>query len=72
MSDSFTCEQDGGVQSPGHVRRNEAELTIDRLKQSRAVATRYDKRAYVFHGIVTVASINLWLRSRSGRKAVAA
>ncbi|MFK0014650.1 hypothetical protein [Streptomyces sp. NPDC091027] len=27
-----------------------------------AVATRYDKRAYVFHGTVTVAAIRLWLR----------
>ncbi|WP_371678737.1 hypothetical protein [Streptomyces sp. NBC_01276] len=28
-----------------------------------AVATRYDKRAHVFYGTVTVASIRLWLRS---------
>ncbi|MGX1127884.1 transposase [Streptomyces glaucescens] len=28
-------------------RRNEVERTINRLKNSRAVATRYDKRAYV-------------------------
>lgn len=27
-----------------------------------AVATRFDKRAYVFHGTVTLASIRLWLR----------
>ncbi|MGH3468400.1 MAG: IS5/IS1182 family transposase, partial [Thermocrispum sp.] len=26
------------------------------------VATRYDKRAYVFHGTVTAAAIRLWLR----------
>ncbi len=43
-------------------RRNEVERTINRLKHSRAVATRYDKRAYVFTGTVTVASIRLWLR----------
>ncbi|GLW03088.1 hypothetical protein Slala05_67180 [Streptomyces lavendulae subsp. lavendulae] len=43
-------------------RRNEGERTINRLKNSRAVATRYDKRAYVFHGTVTVAAIRLWLR----------
>lgn len=43
-------------------RRNEVERTINRLKTFRAVATRYDKRAYVFHGTVTVASIRLWIR----------
>ncbi|MFJ4343666.1 IS5 family transposase [Streptomyces sp. NPDC088915] len=42
--------------------RNEVERTINRLKNSRAIATRYDKRAYVFHGTVTAASIRLWLR----------
>lgn len=44
-------------------RRNEVERTINRLKSFRAVATRYDKRAYVFHGTVTIASIRLWLRA---------
>jgi transposase len=44
-------------------RRNEGERTILALKNSRAVATRFDKRAYVFHGTVTLASIRLWLRS---------
>lgn len=45
-----------------YKRRNEVERTINRLKHSRAIATRYDKRAYVFHGTVTLASIRLWLR----------
>jgi hypothetical protein len=33
------------------------------LKGSRAVSTRYDKRAYVFHGPVILAAIRLWRRS---------
>lgn len=38
------------------------ERTINALKNLRAVATRFDKRAYVFHGTVTLGSIRLWLR----------
>lgn len=51
-----------GFERDHYRRRNEAERTINRLKNSRAVATRYDKRAYVFHGTVTAAAIRLWLR----------
>lgn len=48
--------------SETYKRRNEVERTINQLKNSRAVATRYDKRAYVFHGTVTTAAIRLWVR----------
>lgn len=43
-------------------RPNEVEPTINRFKTFRAVATRYDQRACVFHGALTVAAIRLWLR----------
>lgn len=51
-----------GFDKTQYKRRNEVERTINRIKHSRAVATRYDRRAYVFHGTVTAASIRLWLR----------
>jgi hypothetical protein len=37
--------------------------SIDKLKHFRAVATRYDKRGYVFLGTVTAAALLIWLRS---------
>ncbi|MFE3646203.1 IS5 family transposase [Streptomyces sp. NPDC059169] len=52
-----------GFDKDKYKRRNEVERTINLLKNFRAVATRYDKRAYVFHGTVTVAAIRLWLRT---------
>ncbi|MEU7499280.1 transposase, partial [Streptomyces griseofuscus] len=51
-----------GFDRERYRRRNEVERTINRLKHFRAVATRYEKRAYVFHGTVTAAAIRLWLR----------
>jgi transposase len=41
--------------------RNRIERLINRLKQFRAVATRYDKLAGRFHATVTIAAILLWL-----------
>jgi hypothetical protein len=33
-----------------------------RFRQHRAVATRYDKRDFVWRGTIDVASIRIWLR----------
>jgi len=41
--------------------RNYVERLINRLKQFRRVATRYEKRAVNFLAMITLASIMLWL-----------
>ncbi|MBK3623380.1 transposase [Streptomyces sp. MBT49] len=57
MSERLT----GVSQSP--ISANTVERAISRLKNSRAVATRYDKHGYVFLGTVTAAGLVIWLRS---------
>ena len=41
--------------------RNQVERLIGRLKQHRAIATRYDKLASSYHTMVTIAVILLWI-----------
>lgn len=41
--------------------RNVIERTINRLKQHRAIATRYDKLEVSYHALLTIACILLWL-----------
>jgi transposase len=48
--------------STNYRSRNVVERCINKLKQCRAVATRYDKREYMYQGSVDVASIRVWLR----------
>jgi transposase len=42
--------------------RNTAERCINKLKQFRAVATRYDKRRYMYQATVDIATMKIWLR----------
>jgi transposase len=42
--------------------RNVVERAINKLRITRAVATRYDKREYVYLGTIDVATIRIWLR----------
>lgn len=42
--------------------RNTVERCFGKLKQFRAVATRYDKREFMYQGTVDLASIRIWLR----------
>lgn len=46
-----------------HKKRNTVARAINKLKHARAVATRYDKRGYVFLGIATAAALVIWLRT---------
>ena len=39
------------------------ERCFSKLKQFRAVATRYDKRERIYQGTIDVASISIWLRA---------
>lgn len=42
--------------------RNTVERAVNKLRAHRAVATRFDKRDYVYRGTLTVAAISIWLR----------
>jgi len=52
-----------GFDAERYKKRNTVERAINKLKQFRAVATRYDKRGYVFLGTVAAAAVIIWLRS---------
>jgi transposase len=45
-----------------YKQRNVVERCNNKLKGFRAVATRYDKREYMFQATVDVASIRIWLK----------
>jgi len=45
-----------------YKRRNAVERAFNKLRGTRAVATRYDKREFVYKGTIDVATIRIWLR----------
>ena len=50
-----------GFDAEGYKRRNVVERCFARLKQFRALATRYDKTAAAYLGLVHFAAILLWI-----------
>jgi transposase len=53
--------RDGGFDRAAYRERNRAERLINRLKQHRAIATRYEKLQETYHALLTIACILLWL-----------
>ena len=51
-----------GFDAAAYKQRNTVERAFGQLRQHRAVATRYDKRDFIWRGTVDVASIRIWLR----------
>jgi transposase len=51
------------VDPAAYRQRNTVERAFGKLRQHRAVATRFDKRDFVWRGTVDVASIRIWLRN---------
>jgi len=45
-----------------YCERNLVERFFNKLKHFRAIATRYDKRDYIYQATVDVASIRIWLQ----------
>ncbi len=52
---------DPAFDRPAYWERNVVEGLINRLKQWRRIATRYENRAANYRAMVTIAAILLWL-----------
>lgn len=51
-----------GFDADSYRQRNVVERALNKLRATRAVATKYDKRDFVYRGTIDVASIRIWLR----------
>lgn len=52
-----------GFDTATYARRNVVERCMNRLKQWRGVATRYEKRAANYRAMVVIAALMIWLSS---------
>jgi transposase len=52
-----------GFDSVVYRRRNVVERCVNRLKQWRGIATRYEKRAVNYQAMLVIASLMVWLAS---------
>jgi transposase len=52
-----------GFDREAYRRRNVVERCMNKLKQWRAIATRYEKRAANYRAMVVIASLMMWLPS---------
>ena len=52
-----------GFDREAYRRRNVVERCVNRLKQWRGIATRYEKRAVNYRAMVVIASLMMWLPS---------
>ncbi|MGA5069130.1 hypothetical protein ACPB9E_36130 [Streptomyces exfoliatus] len=50
-----------GFNEERYKKRNTVERAISKVRPARAVATRYDKRGYVYLGTATAATLAIWL-----------
>jgi transposase len=48
-------------------RRNVVERCVNRLKQWRGIATRYEKRAINYRAMVIIAALMIWLANPAGK-----
>ena len=53
--------RDGRFDREAYRERDHVERLINRLKQHRAIATRYEKLEASYHALLTIACILLWL-----------
>jgi transposase len=51
-----------GFDPEAYRHRNVVERAVNKLRNTRAVATRYDKRDFVYRGTIDAAAIRIWLR----------
>ena len=52
-----------GFDRAAYRRRNVVERCVNRLKQWRGIATRYEKRAANYRAMVVIAALTIWLTS---------